>query len=274
MLESLKYKNHINEVIDFGESGIYVNTSDLRDHEWTVTQKNNKIASLSYGVAKRSLPVTILCSSVEEGIAAKNKLFEVTEKDALAMQPGKIIIGNYYFQCYVTRSKKSDYLINKRYLKAELTLVSDRPYWVRETQLTFNKQTASAEAAYLDYPFDYAFDYSNSSTAQNLNNTGFVDTSFKIIIYGACTNPKITIGSHVYQVNAKVEAGELLTIDSTTKKIYLTAADGTRTNKFNSRNKESYIFEKIKPGLNSVLWDGSFNFDIIVMEERSEPKWT
>ena len=274
MLESLKYKNHINEVIDFGAIGIYVNESDLRDYEWTVIQKNNKIASLSYGVVKRSLPVVIMCSSVEEGIAAKNKLFEVTEKDALAMQPGKIIIGNYYFQCYVTRSKKSDYLINKRYLKAELTLVSDRPYWVRETQLTFNKQSASAEAAYLDYPFDYAFDYSNGSTAQNLNNTGFVDTSFKIIIYGACTNPRITIGSHVYQVNTKVEAGELLTIDSTTKKIYLTASDGTRTNKFNSRSKESYIFEKIKPGLNSVLWDGSFNFDIIVMEERSEPKWT
>lgn len=97
MLERLKYKNHINEVIDFGANGIYVNTNELHDYEWTVTEKNNKIASLSYGVVKRSLPVVIMCSSVEEGIAAKNKLFEVAEKDALAMQPGKIIIGNYYF---------------------------------------------------------------------------------------------------------------------------------------------------------------------------------
>ena len=40
------------------------------------------------------------------------------------------------------------------------------------------------------------------------------------------------------------------------------------------RNKDSYIFEKIQPGTNYVIIDGDFGVDIILMEERSEPKWT
>ena len=71
-----------------------------------------------------------------------------------------------------------------------------------------------------------------------------------------------------------MNSGEYLTIDSATKKIFLTAVDGTTANKFNNRNRDSYIFEKIQPGGNVVAWDGTFGFDVILLEERSEPKWT
>lgn len=62
-------------------------------------------------------------------------------------------------------------------------------------------------------------------------------------------------------------------VDSASAAIVKTAQDGTQTNLFNDRNKESYIFEKIQPGVNSVTWDGSFNFSVTILEERSEPKW-
>ena len=58
------------------------------------------------------------------------------------------------------------------------------------------------------------------------------------------------------------------------KKIYVTAIDGTITNVFNLRSRDSYIFDKIAPGMSSVTWDGNFGVDITLLEERSEPKWT
>lgn len=272
MFERLKYKNHINEVIDFGVDGVYVNTSDLHDYEWSVTSKGNKISGLKRGIQSRELPVIILCNTEEEGIAVRNKLFETFEKDVLAMKPGQIIIGSYYFKCYVTKSEKSDYQTSKRYMCLTLTLASDHPYWVKENTKTFG--ISSGTGTGLGHPYDYPFDYFADLAITTLNNPNFVASNFKLIIYGACSNPTINIAGHAYQVNCDVGAMEYLTIDSTAKKIYVTKNDGTIVNCFNDRNKKSYIFEKIPPGQNPVTWPGDFGFDMILMEERSEPKWT
>lgn len=271
MFEQLIYKNHINEVINFGKDGIYVNIGALRDYEWKATSKGNKISKLSRGVQTRKLPVVIMCNTEEEGIAARNRLFETFEKDALALQHGQIIIGDYYFRCFVTKSTKSDYQRSKRFMELTLTLSSDYPYWVNEK----TKQFAVAEETGdgLDYPFEYAFDYFTDFASTALNNSNFVASNFKLIIYGACASPAINIAGHTYQVNCTVGEGEYLTIDSTTKKIFVTKNDGTVVNHFNDRNKNSYVFEKIPAGLNPITWTGNFGFDVILMEERSEPKW-
>lgn len=275
MLESLKYKNHVNEVIDFGKDGIFVNINALHDYEWKATSKGNKISKLSRGVQTRKLPVIIMCATEEEGIAARNRLFETFEKDVLALQHGQIIIGNYYFKCFVTKSTKRDYQRSKRFMEITLTLSSDFPYWVNESRQSFGSQVGGTVGTgrFLDHPFDYAFDYYTDTASTELNNSGFVATNFKMVIYGACVNPAINIAGHTYQVDCTVGESEYLTIDSTTKKIFVTKNDGTVVNHFNSRNKDSYIFEKIKPGRNAVTWTGNYGFDVILMEERSEPKW-
>lgn len=276
MLEQLKYKNHVNEVFEFGKDGIFVNTNDMHDYEWSVTKKNNKIASLDYAVSKRKLPIIIICDTEEKGIAARNKLLEVTEKDVLAMQHGRVIIGDYYFKCFVTKSEKKNYLLSKRHMELTLTLTTDFPYWVKESNLAFGMATeeeSESASGFLDYPFDFPFDYSSGTINRTLDNTGFIASNFRMIIYGVCTNPTISIAGHTYKVNCVVGEGEYLTIDSSAKKIYLTANDGTQTNVFKNRDKDSYIFEKIPVGSNAVTWDGDFGFDIVLLEERSEPKW-
>lgn len=271
MLEQLKYQNHMNEVFEFGKDGIFVDTNDLRDYEWTVTKKGNRIASLDYAVSKRKLPITIVCATEDKGIAARNKLFEIVEKDVLAMQQGRIIIGDYYFKCFVTKSQKTDYLISKRLMKITLTLTSDRPCWVNEKRTSF--RVAESGGVGLDYAYDMPYDYMTEMAGTVLNNPSFTASNFKAIIYGACMNPAININGHTYQVKCVIGANEYLTIDSAAKKIYLTAYDGTIVNKFNERNKKSYIFERVPSGSNPVTWNGDFGFDIILMEERSEPKW-
>ncbi len=274
MLEQLKYKNHVNEVFEFGKDGIFVDMNDLRDYEWTVTKKNNRISALDYAVSKKKLPVTIICDTEAQGLKAANRLLEVVEKDVLALKHGRIIIGDYYFRCFVTASKKKDYLITKRHMTLTLTLTSDFPYWVKETTHVFRKLGEDGGGGKnLDFSFDHPFDYFSGMGNKKLNNTGFVGTNFRMTIYGECRYPAVYVSGHLYKVNCDVGVGEYLTIDSVSKKIFVTAIDGTTTNVFNLRNRDSYIFEKIPAGQNTVIWEGDFGVDITLLEERSEPKW-
>jgi phage-related protein len=94
-----------------------------------------------------------------------------------------------------------------------------------------------------------------------------------MIIFGPCSAPTVYVSGHAYTVNCDAELGEYITIDSVEKTVTKTAIDGTTTNVFNLRGRESYIFEKIGAGANTVVWDGGYGVDIILMEERSEPKW-
>ena len=274
MLEQLKYKNHENEIFEFGKDGIFVNVSNLHDYSWEVKKKNNRITSLDYGVVTKKLPVVIFCATEAKGIEARNRLLEVVEKDVLALQHGRIIIGDYYFKCFVTKSEKKDYLKTKQFMTLNLTLTSDLPYWVKETSNVFMAGAGSIAGDGLDYNYDYPHDYYNDMKNASINNPGFVASNFRLVINGPCNNPVVYVGDHAYQVNCDVAAGEYLVIDSSRKTVELTATNGTKTNVFNSRNKASYIFEKIPAGKNPVTWEGNFNFEIVLLEERSEPKWT
>ena len=88
-----------------------------------------------------------------------------------------------------------------------------------------------------------------------------VDGSFEFVIYEKDSD------------NADLSDNEYLTIDSMTKTIVLTKYDGQKENCFHLRNRESYIFEPIPPGENIITWNGAFGFDVILLDERSEPKW-
>lgn len=273
MLEKITYKNHVNEVLEFGNGGLFVNESDLHNFTWSVVSKNNRISSFNRGVTTKSLPVVIACTSEADGIAKRNKLFEVAEKDVLAKKHGRIIIGDYYMKCYVTASKKAGYLQSKRQMTVTLTISTDFPYWIKETMSTFN-YGAGTQGDNLDYNNDFPYDYASNLIGKQLNNTSFVPVNFRMRIYGPCENPKVTIAGHDYEVLATLSDNEYLTIDSINKTIVLTHTDGSTTNCFNLRNKESYIFGKMPVGLSTVSNNGNFKFDVTLLEERGEPKWT
>jgi len=280
VLEKIKFINHMNEEMVWGQNGIYANYNDLHDYSWSYTSDNNKISSFKKGIVTKTIPIVICCSSANEGVTLKNRLMELAEKDVQTLTHGKIIIGDYYLKCFIIGSTKGKYLIDKGYMEAKLKVVTDYPSWVKESTVSFRKdgsvvgQTPIGGGDGLDYNYDFPFDYTSSMTNKTLNNTGYTETNFKLIIYGAAINPAIHIAGHTYQVNCTIEEGEFLTIDSLEKTITLTKVDGTVENKFNNRNRDSYIFEAIPAGDNSVVWDDDFGFDVILLEERSEPKWT
>jgi phage-related protein len=274
MQERIKYINHQNEVLDFGRNGLLVSASDLHDYNWTVTTKNNKLSSFRKEVTTKTLPVVILCKTPEEGVAARNRLMEVAEKDVLAKRPGRLVIGDYYYVCYITGSTKAQYLRTRRQMEAKLTIMSDRPFWVKESQWVFTRSaTGDQYGEHLDYPMDYAFDFSTSKPKQ-LVNQSFTVSNFRMNLFGPGANPVVYIAGHAYGVNCSLEAGEYATIDSAAKTVTKTAVDGTVTNIYNLRRREPYVFEPIPPGGSAVAWDGAAGVNITLLEERSEPKWT
>lgn len=274
MLEQFIYRNHQNEEMKFGEQGVFVNENSLRDFDWEVVSDNNRISNLQKRITTKSIPLVIICDTEEEGIQKKNQVFEILEKDTLTVQYGRIIIGDYYLKCYCTGSKKTMYLSDKRELHTTLTITTDCPDWIRETTTMFRDANhRQGGGKNLDYKRDYPSDYTSEFRNKTLINENFVESNFRMIIYGPVINPTIYIAGHKYAVNIEISDNEHLTIDSIDRKIVLTKYDGTLFNAFGDRDKQSYIFQKIPPGNCVVAWDSSFGFDVVLCEERSEPKW-
>ena len=175
--------------------------------------------------------------------------------------------------CFITGSSKSDYLLNKSYLNNKITIHSDYAYWINEKTTKFNYGLTQKGGTNLDYNRDFPHDYSSNLLGSTLNNESFAPCNFIITIYGACNSPYITISGHTYGINADIAANEFITVNSIDKTIIKTGADGKKTNCFNLRYKDSYIFEKIPSGQLNVSSNTFFKFDITVLDERSEPKW-
>lgn len=273
MLEKITYKNSLNETLEFGRDCLFVKQNDLHDFAWNVTSKNDKISNFKKGVVSKTIPIILKCDSEAEGLALRNRLFEVFEKDVLTKKYGRIYIGDYYLQCYITGTKKTQYLINNNYMVISATVKTDIPEWIKETTTSYGVSTKSTDD-YLDYPYDFPHDFGNTLTNTTVRNDSLMASSFIITIYGHVQNPTLYIREHEYTVNVLVDAGEYLTINSVNKTIILTKSNGEQVNCFNSRNKDSYIFEKIPVGTSVVTSPNQqIYFDLTLLEERSEPKW-
>ena len=266
------YENHLGQ--RFEEDCVFLNYGDLRDYSWSYDTMNSRISRFYRSITERSLPLVIVGKNGDEATAIKNKLYEIAEADVMAMIPGKIYSGEYYTQGYITASAKSKYLINKRFGKIDLTLTSDDPSWYREHTYRFLPTPSVDVGEGHDYPFGYPYDYiTKSKTSRKIESDSVGGNEFRLVIYGSATNPVVRIGDHKYSITGNVGEGESLLIDSITKKITLTSQTGQKISWFDRRNRDSYIFEAIPAGLNTVKWDGSFGFDLTVIEKRSEPRW-
>lgn len=283
MYETLTYVNHMNESVDVGKDNkIFVNENDLHDYEWEAVSEGTTISGFEKKITQKNLPLRIIGADIDEKNEILDNLFKLGEKDVLTMKYGKIIVGDYYLKCFVTASKKKNYLKKAlKYSEDEITITTDYPWWVRELKYSYvvgdvppPEGEIVTTKRNLDYNFDYPIDYLSNRGSRALFNGSIVDSNFKLIMYGPCVNPQIKISGHVYQVNVTLIATEYVVVDSVTKTITKHNYDGTDSNAFSLRNRESYIFERIPAGTNMILWDGTFRFDIILYDERSEPAWT
>ncbi len=267
----LKYVNHLGETIEFDGKNFFTNSYVMRDYAWNYDNDFNKIKNFNVaGINSKTLAVSMYTSSQAAAFEIFNSVFEIFEKDVFSHTPGKFRLGNYYYNCYISSSTKKEFVSAKNLLNLEFTVLSDTNTWVREESHSFSKnQQISGHGYVYGYPYRYA-----SGLVKTFSNDALISSNFKLIIYGPASDPALYIGNHLYSVETEVEPGEYLEIDSRKKIVDLVQADGTRISKINFRNRDSYIFQKIPAGSVSASWNNSFGFDLIIYDERSEPKWT
>ena len=104
-------------------------------------------------------------------------------------------------------------------------------------------------------------------------NDHYADSNFLLTIYGPIVDPVLYIGGHEYSVTIVLEEGEYLEIDSAAGTVVKVKVSGERVNAFHNRSFESSVFEPIHPGGQDIGWSGRFAFDLVIYEERSEPRW-
>lgn len=210
------------------------------------------------------------------GLYSENKqmiedLHEDFELDILSLKPGRIVWGSYYIDCFVTAS--STYPDDYNRTVNDIEIFCPYPFWLKDISRSFYVKGGAVGDEGLDYPFDYPFDYAHDSSGSESWATGTaLPSEYTMQIYGAVTNPIVSIGGIPIGVYATIASGEYLTIDSKSHTVVKTGTDGTETNLFDYRLKETSIFQKLPGGTLEVVWNGLFGFDLTLHTERSEPR--
>lgn len=271
MRDVIKHTNSKNETLDFSSLGILVNYNDLRDYEWGVKTKNDKITGFYKGVVKKTIPF-VFCVDEYEADEIKNRFYEHFEIDVLQKKKGYFEINGYKYYCFAVKSVKSNYLISKRHLHINVGIATDDSYWIKETSYNADFSSSSARTV-TKYPFTYPFTYS-APKAVNITNDSFDDTDIIMRFYGTCTNPIVNISNNTYQLYLTLNAGEYAEIDTFKRTITKYSVDGVQSNIFDTRNKSCNIFGKIPQGSFDATTVGVEKVDIVLVERRGEPKWS
>lgn len=267
------YINHLLERIDLDSGNIILQYQELFDYSWDASEHNGKITGFKREAATYPVTVTVTSDSDEEHFEILNQFHGIIEKDIVSHIPGKLYLGDQYLICYVTGDIKSDAFMGVPIQKKNLTIITDHPFWIRERPYYF-KAAEITSTNNKRYPGRYAYRYANGLNNTSITNEHYAECNFLLRIYGPCLKPSVYIGGHEYHVDITLEDGEYLEIDSAEETVIKYMSSGIRVNAFHNRSFRNSVFLPIQTGKQDVFWDGKFDFDLILYEERSEPRWS
>ena len=249
-----------------------IRIQDANFHSWdfkaesTELVHGSRIAMFRKQSAKYEILLIIRGTPVARS-AILNALHDDFENDLRKLQTGRIVWGDWYCDCYIIASDTNPHPDVEQFTENKISIMIPSGFWAREEERNFDVPYAPSSED-LDYPYDYTYDYTPPAATQETWETDSpFESDFEMRIYGPCVNPRVTINGHPYMVNAAVPSGSTLLINS--RKHTVVMGD---ENLFDSRNKVQSVFQKIPPGSLTLSWEG-FAFDLILFEERSEPKW-
>lgn len=275
----VKYQNSIGEIYSLQEFGVKIKNAKLHSYSWNVIERKHR-----FGAAVRDFKKDAIEYKIELRISGtdnrkkeiENILFEAFERDINTKRPGKLLYDDYYIECYVTASETSpDEYFG---LKKTITAYCPYPFWIKETTYQYFPEPPEA-VKYTEleegimFP-EFPFDFCTETGEEVLINRSFNDSNFIMTIYGFAENPQLNIAGHPYKVEATINEGEQLVINSLTHTVQKIGRLGEITNLYNARGKIYSVFKKIPPGTNTLQWSGGFGVDIKLFDERSEPKWS
>lgn len=239
------------------------------DVEGTKLQFGQRVADFSREAATYETELIFYGSKQRRRTLIQN-LHDDFENDVRTKRTGKIIWGDYYLECYITESSTEPTEVGT-WTSNKITIFAPYPFWIQAFHVTLppSQETSSG---YLDYTYDYAYDYTTPAMGSRYIQTNFpFESEFEMVIYGQAVNPRVVINGYAYVLYATIPAGAYVIINSRAKTIMM-YQNGTRTNMFNFRNKTASIFQRITGGNLTISWDSSFGVDLTIYHERSEPR--
>ena len=267
----IKYRNSILEEVDLNSDPYKLLVSDILDYEWEAAESGEKITGFKKTITKKSIDIDILKTGGRSSRLLQNQLTDFFETDIHRGKAGKLYIGDYYLPCYIYSAKKENWETDV-VMSCEYGIITDHPFWIKERPYYF-KTTEAVSSDSKRYGNRHAYRYANGLMNTMVINNHYTDCNFRMVIYGPVTDPRVYIGGHEYLVKIRLEAGENLVIDSAAETVTKVTPFGNQINAFHNRDFEHSVFEPVHPGRQNVGWSGLFDFDLILYEERSEPKW-
>lgn len=268
----LKYTSSNGQTFDLKVGKFRTRTANYHDYSWSPQVTNLQYGANVYRFDRDvvSYETTLTAfGTLDERRTFLNVLHAAFEHDIVTLTPGRITHGMYYIECYIIAS--STYYDNP-WTQNTLSIYCPYPFWRRDIDYTL-KAAEADEYEYLDYPYDFPFDYQATLPGfAMITNSGVKSADWKMVINGYVSNPIVVIGGMSVGVNAVIGSGETLIISSREKTVIKTSANGD-TNLFNARIKTNSIFDPLPSGELPVLWSGQFDINLTVYEERSEPLW-
>lgn len=273
----LYYESATGEILELMKDGIYAQEPEtLTSNKWSYTTISgiNGLARVKkfYKNAQTSkLKLSIMADDADSFNEIMYQMHRIFEKDVRNLTPGKIWWNNFYKEGFVFSSSNSDFEELFESVEHEIEFLSTKDSWIRKTAYQYRAQ--DVEDGTLDYPRDYGYDYDKSDISEILDNRCIGEANFEIIFYGPSVDPLITIGKNSYSLDVTLKEGEYATINSFTKKIRQYSNTGEETNIFDRRDREHNVFQKIPEGIVPVLRNKDMQVDIIIYDERGEPRW-
>ena len=290
------YENNRGQRINLSEHPYYLDIEPLLDYQWSYSQKEKRRGNIIAGFAKdiqsMDLTLNILARETrrrDEAIDEFNNLIEADIYDGIA---GKIWLNDWYTRGYIISSQNTKWQYGNPIVQKKVKLVREQENWYHSVRVGNFGNTEQEEAfnfvedeiktferyegdgVSLLEGYNYEFDYmADIQSQQRISNPNATPCEFIISIQGYVNRPVVQIGENVIAVDVEVPYGANLQVDSSAKTAILTLADGTMINVFGARDPDYYLFARIPSGNNIVTWNGSFMWEVKMLEERSEPRW-
>lgn len=270
------YENHMGEKLNLMEWPVVILApAVLFENEWSYMNASTAgISGFYKNVVEKDIELQIFADTQEEYTQTMSRFMEIVEKDLMYETPGRLWVDTYYLRGFIYASGYEEYEELFYAVEKKIKLVVPKLAWIKEKQIRFRYQDQTVDESGKGYPYSYPYDYRRSTGYDSsMENDGFADLDFILTIYGYADNPEIAIAGNTYRLNYTIQQNEYVTIDSAKRKITLVKQNGVVINLFRYRDS-SRIFEKIPTGEVRVYWNGPFDYDILLLEERSEPIWT
>lgn len=297
----LEYHSASGEVINLSDFPFYWNETDIRSYDWSFESVKKPIG---YGSRINKLTRSVISKTVEILVKSdKENIYDLIddlssafERDVANMTPGRLYVNDYYIKGYVT-GLETVQMIRDSFNRIKLTISAEYPMWIKENRvmlpiypkdiayetienmtyeqlegMTYEELTEEVFEGFV-FPARFPFNFVATFGSVQIKNEHYAPTGAIIKFYGPAENPTITIGANIYRVNTVIGSAERIEINQLDRTIQKITQSGDVVNMFSFRNKEQSIFEYIPSGDNVAFYNGEYPIEIILLEERSMPKW-